>query len=311
VPTYNGARWVGEALESALAQTYGPLEVLVLDNGSTDGTLDVVRSYGDPRVRVSVNERNIGIIANHNQCIRLARGPLIKFLHSDDALEPECVERMVERALRSEHVGLVFAPRKLLLEESPSPEALAWAERYGTLHEPLGELEPVNPGRRLFDRWLRGILRVREGENWIGEPSSVLLRRDVFARVGLFNDRLSLLTDVEMWLRVLFFFDVGFVDQELSSYRHHGASVSSGHAAAATSWLERLWLLEGLLEHPEIAAAYPQLRRARLAEGRKVARLAGGRVARRRPLRLSELAEYLAFLRRRPRPPLHERLEAA
>jgi glycosyltransferase involved in cell wall biosynthesis len=311
LPTYNGARWVGEALESALRQTYGPLDLLVVDNGSTDGTLDVVRSYDDPRVRISVNERNIGIIANHNQCVRLARGPLIKFLHSDDALEPQCVERMVERALRSDRVGLVFAPRKLVLDESPTPEALAWAERYGTLHEPLGELEPVNPGRPLFDRWLRGILRLRDDENWIGEPSSVLLRREVFSRVGLFNDRLSLLTDVEMWLRVIFFFDVGFVDEELSRYRHHGASVSAAHATGGTSWLERLWLYQGLLEHPEIAAAYPELRRARLAEAPKVARLAAARVARRRPLRLGELAEYLAFLRRRPRPPLHERLEPA
>jgi hypothetical protein len=113
-----------------------------------------------------------------------------------------------------------------------------------------------------------------------------------------------------MWLRVIFFFDVGFVDEELSSYRHHSGSVSAAHAADTTSWVERLWLLEGLLEHPEIAAAHPELRRARLAEARRIARLAAGRVARRRSPRLGKLGEYLAFLRRSPRPPLHERVEA-
>ena len=130
LPTFNSARFVGAALESALAQTYEPLEILIVDNGSTDGTLELVRGYDDPRLRVSVNERNIGLVANHNQCIRIARGPLIKFLHSDDLLEPDCVARMAEVAQRSERVGLVFARRAILLEAPDDPDSRAWAERY-------------------------------------------------------------------------------------------------------------------------------------------------------------------------------------
>jgi glycosyltransferase involved in cell wall biosynthesis len=306
LPTYNSAGFVAEALESALAQTYEPLEVLVVDNGSTDGTLELVRGYDDPRLRVSVNERNIGLVANHNQCIRLARGELVKFLHSDDVLYPDAVARLADVAARSAQVGLVFARRRVLLDESDAA-ARAWGERYATLHEPFGPLADVSPGRPLFDRWLAGVLREPDAENWIGEPTSVLVRRDAFARVGLFNDRLSQLVDVEMWLRLLFFFDLGFVDEELSGYRHHTQSVSAAHAGNGKSWLERLWLIEGLLEHPEIAAAHPELRRARLQEAPLAARRAAGRLAHRRPF-LGPAGEYVGFLARRRRPSLHDRL---
>jgi glycosyltransferase involved in cell wall biosynthesis len=306
LPAYNSAAFVGEALESALAQTYEPLEILVVDNGSTDGTLELVRGYDDPRVRVSVNERNIGLVANHNQCIRLARGELVKFVHSDDVLYPDAVARLVEVAARSERVGLVFARRAILLD-SDEPAALAWRERYADLHAPLGPLEEVNAGRPLFERWLAGVLGERDAENWIGEPTSVLVRRDAFARVGLFNDRLSQLVDVEMWLRLLFFHDLGFVDEELSGYRHHTQSVSAAHASNGKSWLERLWLIEGLLEHPEIAAAHPELRRARLQEMPQAVRRAAGRIAHRRPF-LGTAGEYVGFLASRRRPSLHDRL---
>ena len=306
LPTYNSALFVRDALESALAQAYEPLEILVVDNGSTDGTLDLVRGYDDPRLRVSVNERNIGLVANHNQCVRLARGELVKFVHSDDVLFPDCVARLAEVAARSERIGLVFAPRSILHDES-DPDAHAWAQRYANLHAPFGPLAEVSPGRALFDRWLAGVLRERDAENWIGEPSSVLVRRDAFARVGLFNDRLSQLVDVEMWLRILFFHDLGFVDEELSGYRHHTSSVSATHASGAESWLERLWLIEGLLQHAEIAAAHPELRRARLQEAPQAARRAAGQIAHRRPFART-VREYVSFLARRPRPPLHDRL---
>jgi glycosyltransferase involved in cell wall biosynthesis len=307
VPTYNNAPYVGAALESALAQTYAPLELLVVDNGSEDGTLELVRSHDDPRLRVAVNRDRVGLVANHNECVRLARGDWIKFLHADDVLRPESVERLMDVARRSDRVGLVFTRRSILLERPDDPEARAWAARYAEVHHRFGTLAPVNPGRELFDRWLAGLLRERNTENWIGEPTSVLVRRDAFARVGLFHTHLSQLSDVEMWLRIAFFYDVGFVDEELWSYRRHDESSSSHHASGGDSWLQRLWLIEGLLQHPEIRAAHPELRRARLAEAPYAVRRTAGRIARRRPFaRL--VREYLAYLARRRRPRLHEQL---
>jgi glycosyltransferase involved in cell wall biosynthesis len=311
IPTYNSGRWIAETVTSALGQTYPNIDVLVADNGSSDDTEAIVRSFDDPRLRFEPNLRELGMVRNHNWLARQARAPLIKYLHADDALAPTAVERLVEVALRSDRIGLVFAPRRVVLEPPDEPAALAWEASYGNLHSRFGPLEAVNPGRPMFERWLSDALAERDFENWVGEPSSVLIRRTALERVGLFNPRLSMLMDAEMWGRLSFFFDVGFVDEELSTYRHHAGSVTSYLAATHASWLDRLWLFEGLLAHPEIASAHPTLRRARRAEYRWAARAIAGRVGHLRPLRLADLRAY-AVWRWSGRPePLHPDLARA
>src|SRR3954451_22355927 len=94
LPVYNGEAWVGKAVESALAQTYENLEIVVSDNASTDGTAAVVRSFDDPRVRLSTAAERVTMSGNHNRAVGLARGGLLKFLHADDSLVPECVAEM-------------------------------------------------------------------------------------------------------------------------------------------------------------------------------------------------------------------------
>jgi len=92
ITTYNYGRFVGTAIESALRQRHAPLEVIVLDNASTDDTPSVVARYAnDPRVRTVRNESNIGMPANHNKGLELARGAFISFLSADDFLAPDFV----------------------------------------------------------------------------------------------------------------------------------------------------------------------------------------------------------------------------
>ncbi len=92
IPTFNGARWIRECLTSALAQSYQPIEILVVDDGSTDGTVELVQSLKDERTRVIVNEQNQGMVHCWNKCIELARGEFVKFLFQDDVLYPDCTE---------------------------------------------------------------------------------------------------------------------------------------------------------------------------------------------------------------------------
>jgi glycosyltransferase involved in cell wall biosynthesis len=308
VPTARAARWIAGAIESALAQTHEDFELLVVDNGPPDGTEEIVRSFDDPRLRFERNDREPGIVANHNWVTRRARAPLVKYLHADDMLAPTSVERLVEVALRSERIGFVFGRRAIELDRPEDPEARAWAAGYGALHGRLGPLDEVNDGRRVFERWLPGMFRERAFVNWVGEPTSVLVRRAALERVGLFNPRLPMLMDAELWLRVAFSFDVGFVDEELSTYRHHGRSSTAGLAESGAHWLDKLWLIESLLAVPEIAAAHPELRRERLAEARWAARMLAARARRGQRLRLAELREYAAYLAARTRPRLHPTL---
>lgn len=263
IPSYQGAPWIRDAVRSALAQTMRDIEVLVVDDGSTDGTAALARAVPDPRVRVVENPRNLGLVANWNRCLCEARGEHVKFLFQDDLLRPDCVERMLAEFAASPRVGLVFARREILLDDPEDPWARQWERDCGVLPGHRECRPGANPGRCLFDRWIdsRGW-----GSNWLGEPTAVMLRRTAVDRVGGFNARLTQLPDAEMWLRMAFHFDVGFVDEPLAVFRVHARSTTWGNLHAGNFWFDPLWVLEGCLRDPEIRAARPDLDRRRLGE---------------------------------------------
>jgi glycosyltransferase involved in cell wall biosynthesis len=240
MPAFNASPWIGDAIESALGQTWVRFELIVVDDASSDSTLAVARSYSDPRIRVEANPANLGTARNHNRAVELARGPYIKFLHADDRLAPDCLEAMVELALEDEQIGLVFAPREVIVEGGDQ----AWSTTYANLHDGFDELARNNDGRRLFAQLLAGGLEV----NWIGEPSAVMITRAAFDEAGPFSVRVRQVGDFDLWLRIMIRRRVGFVDRPLCVYRRHGASISAVNERAERDWLDRLWLVEGLLE---------------------------------------------------------------
>jgi len=299
IPTHNGARWLEETLRSALAQTYEPLEILVVDDASTDHTLGIARSLHDPRVRVEVNKRNLGIVRNRNRCLMLSKGSLVKFLFQDDLLYPTCVEKMARLFEKHNRVGIVFAPRDVLLENPADPAAVAWKEKYGTLHTRFGiYLGEVNRGVDLFNLWLASGFR----ENWVGEPSNVMLRKSCLEKVGLFNTRMRQCSDYEMWIRMMYFYDVGFIDEPLSAFRFHSASTTSASIQQNRHWLDRIWLTEGLLQCEEIRRSHPQIKRLRYPEARRVAKEQIARIRRgdHMPIlhMLRSLTDYCSYLLR-------------
>jgi len=287
IPVFNGERWIAGALESAIAQTYEDLEIVVADNASTDSSAEIASGLGDPRIRVERSRETIGAVANHNRAIRLSRGAYVKFLHADDLLLPTCVDEMVALAREDESVGLVFAPREVDVEGAPDPE---WGELFATPHEYFSSLERVNDGRRLF----RELLDAGFEANWVGEPSAVLLTRGALEHVGLLNERLFQIADLELWARIMVSCRIGFVDQVLSVYRHHGESGTARNARAQRDWFDRPWLFEGLLAIPDLTPdERARLLALRWAALRRAGRHQLGRLARGRPT--AELPPYVAF----------------
>jgi glycosyltransferase involved in cell wall biosynthesis len=263
IPAFNAARWILDCLDSAVNQSYQPLEVLVIDDGSTDGTVELIRSIDDQRIRLLVNEQNIGLTRNWNKCIELARGDFIKFLFHDDILYPDCIEKMMRVVLSNENVGLVFSPRDIIVEGDPQTELTKiWLQNCSTLHTKFLAIEPVNPGRELFIQYLNRGFR----GNWIGEPSSVLIRKECFSRVGSFNPNLYQVCDVEMWLRIMFFYDVGFLPEKLSAFRFHSDSTSHRNIVSRRNFLDQLWLLESLSNCEAIKSEHPEIERIRALE---------------------------------------------
>lgn len=292
MPAYNAERWVAAAIESVLAQTYAELELVVSDNASTDATAAIVRSFADPRIRLVTLTARVDAVANHNRSVVLSRGRFVKFLHADDLLMPTCLEEMVAVALEDPGVGLVFAPREVLVDDPNDPEELAWSRTHGQLAARFQGLARVNDGRELFRQMLAAGLE----DNWVGEPTAVMASRASLERVGLFNPRCWQIADIDLWLRIMLAYRVGYVDHPLSAYRHHRASMTAQNARSARDWLDRLWLLEGLLAEPSLdAAARTQVLRLRRAALRRAVRSQARHLLARRLWSLRDAGAYLAY----------------
>lgn len=307
MPARNAERWLGEAIESVLEQSFDDFELVVSDNASTDKTAEIARSYRDPRVRIETTPKPIGPALNHNRSIALSTGTFIKFLHADDKLLPTCLREMLDLAQEDPRIGLVFAPREVLLEDPENETDADWGRTYARLHERFTELAPINDGGAL----LRQMIDAGIDRNWIGEPSTLLTSRACLTRVGLFGTRLHQIGDLELWLRIMLSHRVGYISHPLSVYRHHHQSVTASNARVGRDWLDRLWLLEGLLAEPllngEDRAAVVRLRNAALhrAARAQVGRLTRGRLD-------TDLLSYSIYRVRAlvgKAPPLYESLE--
>ena len=216
IPTYDYARYVGEAVESVLAQSFHELEILVVDDGSTDETADVLRAFGE-RIRC-IRQEHRGLAAARNTGIRAARGRYVAFLDSDDLWLPEKVTLQVARLEAEPAVGLVYSEAILFQEGSPTTETL---HRYWAPH-PSGRILP----------WL-----VRQ--NVVPSPTP-MVRRDLFERVGLFDETLSGCEDWDMWIRIARVSAIAYVDQVLAKYRMHQANMSLDHERMMTNGLRVL-----------------------------------------------------------------------
>ena len=188
IPTFNGAKYLKDALECVKMQTYDNIEVIISDDASTDNTLEIVEVFKN-EVSFPVyifHHPPQGIGANWNNCVIHANGELIKFLFQDDLLEPTCIEEMVNPFLEKKNLGLVFSKRKIIFD-SYNKEHIAWIEKYGNLHKAWRKIKPIQKGRSL----LRDPNLLKEPENKVGEPTSVLLSKRVFERVGFFDTNLK------------------------------------------------------------------------------------------------------------------------
>ena len=297
IPTHNRAADAERAVASALAQTYENIEIVVVDDNSSDDTSVRIRALADERVRLHINPRRLGQVGNRNRSIELAQGTLIKFLDSDDLLEPECVSLMSAPLERDPGVGMAFCRRRLIVDDAPAPAVAHWIETYGAVHAAFGTLGLVNDGALMLREWLGAGLH----DNWIGEPTAVMVRRSVLAASGGFDARTALTPDLGLWARIMARTNVAFIDRELVAYRV-GIGANSETVAGLASgrnWLEHLWTLEALYADAYIAEMFPELRRVRADARREAFRttLRAGRTASGRyPVR-----PYLGYLAARVR----------
>jgi glycosyltransferase involved in cell wall biosynthesis len=299
IPTYNAAGTIERCIRSALAQDYTAIEVIVVDDGSRDGTPALVRRFGDQRLRMVVRTRNIGPNKTWNESVTRARGKFIKFLHQDDELLPDCVSGMSQVLIRNDSIGMVFCRRQVVVS-GDSATHRAWAANFEDVHEPLMPLGERNSGRALLVRWWNDSQMRR---NVVGEPVAVMVTREALDQVGLFHPLMRQLIDAELWVRVMNSFDAGFIDERLVRYATGPESLTTRNERDASYWVDRLWMLETLSGCARggtpLPGIEPLLRRERAIVIRTLASL----VARRTDGRPVQPAlRYLAWLAARYAP---------
>jgi len=224
MPTWNGAAHLREALESAAAQTFGDFELLVVDDGSTDASAEIVAAFPDARRRFLRNERRLGIPGSWNRCLEEARGEYVKFLFQDDVLSPHALQALVEALDGEPGAALAFGRRQIRHEgDGDLPlrgEAYAAVleDFYASLRGPLRGLDLV-----------RGALATGRdlAVNVIGEPSFVLLRREPARRAGGFDPAFAQLVDWELYLRLGRRDLLVFVDEVMGVFRVHSGGQSA------------------------------------------------------------------------------------
>ena len=253
IPTYNRRRWIGECLDAIQAQTYRHVETLVIDDGSTDGTVEWLRSK--PRyafAQIHVQPQNGGASEARNAGIRMARGDLIAFIDSDDVLASNHLERAVEVFQKDTHVGLFCCDSTII---GPDGEVLHDGR---TWHEIQGELKryPVRSG-------LRSLKEIFLFSNIF---PGFTLRREVFDEVGCFDQSIFPLDDYDLALRVAGRgYGVYYCHQPLTLRREH-LGQCSGAPNSVRVCRETLRALRLAMErNPELHSLGPAVRR-RLAE---------------------------------------------
>lgn len=212
IPTYNRAHLLGRAIESALTQTYGRLEVIVVDDGSRDNTREVVATWQDRRLQYIRHERNKGGSAARNTGIRMAKGDYIAFLDSDDEWVPDKVARhLQEFGEHPQHAVVYSAVCHVFLD--------------GT-QEVTGADGP--------EGWIFDKLLVR---NAVGPTSAFVIKRASLEQVGGFDETLPSGQDYDLWLRLAQDFTFKRISDPLVIYHWHGDQISTNIDAKARGHL--------------------------------------------------------------------------
>jgi glycosyltransferase involved in cell wall biosynthesis len=255
IPTYNRRGWIGECLDSVKSQTYQQIETLIIDDGSTDGTVEWLR--GEPRysfAQIQVQAKNGGASVARNDGIRMARGELIVFIDSDDALAPNHIETAVRIFQQYPNVGLFCCDSTMI---GPDGEVLFDGR---TWHQIQAELK----NRSLSS----GVRTLRDVFQFSHIFPGFTLPKAVFEKVGNFEQSIFPMDDYDLTLRVAGAgYEVYYYNESLALRREHTGQCSGVANSVDTCRKQIRALKAALKRNPELRAAGREVR-LRLAQAK-------------------------------------------
>ncbi len=195
---YNGEKYLREAIDSILNQTFKDFEFLIVNDGSTDRTAEILRSYHDHRIKIINNEKNMGLTGSLNKGLKIARGEYIARMDADDISLPQRLEKEVAFLDQNKKVGLVGTYYLMINENG----------------KVLHTVKCLTQDEKLREKLLEG--------NQFGH-GSVMLRAECIKKVGLYRE---LAEDFDLWLRISEVYDIANIPEPLYKWRLNSKSVS-------------------------------------------------------------------------------------
>jgi glycosyltransferase involved in cell wall biosynthesis len=240
IDSFNYGRFLPEAIESVLDQSFQDFELIIADDRSTDGSVEIAQSYAqkDARIKIEVAPVHRGMVKNRNACLSLAHGEYIKWLHADDFLcSCEALARMAAALAANHAVSLVASARQIVNEQSKPIDVWSGFEQ----ERPIAGASVIR--RCLFEQ-----------RNLIGGPSAVMFRRALAARG--FDESFFVMADLEMWFHLLEQGCFAYLREPLCAFRSHRQQQTQRDRSALAPALENRELLRRYVHRN-----YVQLRR--------------------------------------------------
>lgn len=205
IPVYNAENFISETIESVINQTYKDWEMIAVNDGSTDKSLEILRKYEEllpSKIRV-VNQKNCGVSIARNNGIAVARGEYVAFLDHDDLWLPHKLEKQVKLLDSNKELGMVYSDSYIIWEGK---------SRIDTFFRNLKPFRGY-----IFDKlFLNNFIPI----------STVVVRRCVLKKVGVFNPKYKMCEDYDLLLRIARYYLVDFVEEPLAKYRVHSRNTS-------------------------------------------------------------------------------------
>ncbi len=236
IPIYNGSLYLKECLQSVVNQTFSDLEILIVDDNSTDDSFEIINTFlDDKRIKYYKNTKNLGLVENWNTCIKLSQGEFIQFVFQDDILELNCVEILHNNLIESKS-SFVLCDRKYFFEDEVDAETKTFYLNLKKLSHLIDRSRKVeiNESWCYFEKYFIKF-------NYLGEPNVGMFKKELIANYGGFDKNLKQIVDFEFWLRLSLQEPFFFIKKELIHFR-----ISSHSQSSKNSKVEKLWLYDRL-----------------------------------------------------------------
>ena len=250
LPSYNYAKYLDERIQSLLNQTYQDFELIIVDDASTDNSVEVIKQYeSDPRIKTQFFSENSGLpYKRWNDGAAMASGDYILFAGADDSCVPTMLEKLVAKLNANPDVGIAYCQS---MEMNSAGKLIRSMKKY------TDTLDHVRWNQDYLDKGINEC-RYLAIKNVIPNASAALIRRDIFQNLGGFDQDLKLIADWMLWSKILVVSDVAFIAEPLNYFRCHGGTVRSKMMKVGSHTAEIYGVISSIVRDANVPQEYSE-----------------------------------------------------